>query len=201
MKRYLMAAALLTGCAAQPPPPPPPIVKAEPPPKQEIYVPPDPFDGMAPNVRAAIESNQTPTLRNGITTLFAFDPDIEWTIYCWPLRATDIRLNSDEYLIDKDSVILGDSMRWLTRLSPQAVVVEPLGTTADPDMTSNLVIHTTKRSYHLMLRLRHRYMAAVAFYYPHDVKAAEAARQVALKQVAAAQNTQAADPPTQEAGK
>jgi type IV secretory pathway VirB9-like protein len=123
-------------------------------------------------------------------------------VYCRPLRATEIRLNADE-ITDKDDVILGDSVRWGIRVGATAVMVEPLATPADPNMTTNLIIHTNKRSYHLLLRLRSRYMAAVAWYYPSDVKAADEARQIALKQVAAAQDTQAAGPPAtqEESGK
>ena len=193
MRYCVLAAVLLAGCAAQPPPPAPrPMVKAEPP---KIVIPPDPLDGLAPNVRAAIEGNTTPVLHHGITTFYAYSPDVQYTVYCQPLRATELRLSPDEY-VDKDSVILGDSVRWGVRVGVHTVMVEPLATPADPNMTSNLVIATDHgRSYHLMLRLRPKFMAAVAWYYPSDVKAAEAARQIALTQAAA----QASDPPAKEA--
>jgi hypothetical protein len=143
----LAAVMVLAGCAAAPPPQ---IVKViEPAPKPAIVIPPDPLADLTPEVRQAIEAHQTPTLKSGITTLYAYDPNVEWTIYCQPLRATEIRLNPDEYT-DKDSVVLGDSVRWAIKIGPQAVMVEPLGTTADPNMVSNLVIHTNHRSYHLI---------------------------------------------------
>lgn len=201
-KREKLRAALITatlgatlglnGCAAKAPPPPVITIAPQ---KKEISVPPDPYAGLPPDVSAAIRDDQTPTLENGITTLFPYSPDLEWTVYCRPLRATEIRLKADEFT-DKDDVILGDSVRWGIRVGATAVMVEPLATAADPNMTTNLVIHTNKRSYHLLLRLRARYMDAVAWYYPNDVKAAAAARQTALKQVAAAQETQAATPST-----
>jgi type IV secretory pathway VirB9-like protein len=175
----------LNGCATQAPPPP--VVKIAPP-RKEIDVPPDPYAGLPADVSAAIRGDQTLTLENGITTLFPYSPDIEWTVYCHPLRATEIRLNADE-VTDKDDVILGDSVRWGIRVGATAVMVEPLATPADPNMTTNLVIHTNKRSYHLLLHLRSHYMDAVAWYYPSEVKAAEQARQTALKQVAAAGQT------------
>jgi type IV secretory pathway VirB9-like protein len=195
----LGASLWLDGCATQPPPPP--VVKIAPP-KQEADVPPDPYAGLPADVSAAIRDDQTPVLENGITTLFPYSPDVEWTVYCRPLRATEIRLNADEFT-DKDDVILGDSVRWGIRVGATAVMVEPLATPADPNMTTNLVIHTNKRSYHLLLRLRSHYMDAVAWYYPSEVRAAEQARQTALKQVAAAQDPQAADPPAtqEESGK
>jgi hypothetical protein len=48
-----------------------------------------------------------------------------------------------------------------------------------------------------MLRVRSRYMSSVAWYYPEEVRAAEAQHEAALK-LAAAQNAQAADPPSQQ---
>ena len=184
----------LNGCSTQPPPPP--VIKVAPPPKPQVYVPPDPYAGLPPDVRAAIQSNQTPTLQNGITTIFPYSPDMQWTVDCAPLRATELRLSPTEYT-DKDSVVLGDSVRWAVRIGLHSVMIEPLGTSADPHMTTNLIISTNERSYHLMLRLRSHYMSSVAWYYPDDVRTAEAQREAALK-LAAAQNAQAADPPSQQ---
>lgn len=166
-----------TGCAVTPAPQ---IVKIEPPPppKPQIIIPPDPLDGLAPVVRAAIKSNQTPTLRDGIAVLFPYNPNHEYAVYCQPLRATEIRLNPDEWT-DRDNVILGDSVRWAVKIGMQAVMVEPLGTAADLDMTTNLVIHTNRRSYHLNLRLSPRYMEAIQFYYPLDIREQQAARKQA----------------------
>ena len=185
----------LNGCATKAPPPP--VIRIAAPPNKEVYVPPDPYAGLPPDVRAAIESNQTPTLRNGITTLFPYSPDAAWIIDCAPLRATELRLGPGEYT-DKDSVVLGDSVRWAVRVGLHSVMVEPLGTSADPKMTTNLIISTNQHSYHLMLRLRSRYMNAVAWYYPDEVRTAEAGREAALT-FAAIQNVQAAkaDPPSQ----
>jgi type IV secretory pathway VirB9-like protein len=178
----------LNGCATKATPPP--VIEVAPPPKEQVYIPPDPYAGLPPDVRAAIERKQTPTLRNGITTIFPYSPDTAWIIDCAPLRATELRLGPGEYT-DKDSVVLGDSVRWAVRVGLHSVMVEPLGTSADPKMTTNLIISTNQHSYHLMLRLRSRYMNSVAWYYPEEVRAAEAQRQAALK-LAAAQNAQAA---------
>ena len=182
----------LNGCSTQPPPPP--VIKVAPPPKPQVYVPPDPYAGLPPDVRAAVQSNQTPTLQNGITTIFPYSPEMQWTVDCTPLRATELRLSPTEYT-DKDSAVLGDSVRWAVRIGLHSVMIEPLGTSADPHMTTNLIISTNERSYHLMLRLRSHYMSSVAWYYPDDIRAAEAQREAALK-LAAAQNAQAADPPS-----
>jgi type IV secretory pathway VirB9-like protein len=184
------------GCATQPPAPP---IVTVPPPKKEVYVPPDPYAGLPSDVQAAIKNHQTPTLQSGITTIFPYSPDTEWTLYCQPLRATELRLAPDEYT-DKDSVILGDSVRWAVRIGLHSVMVEPLGTAADPHMITNLVISTNQRSYHVLLRLRRQQMDAVSWYYPDEVRAAEAQREAALKLAAAqdAQTTAADPPPTQQ---
>jgi type IV secretory pathway VirB9-like protein len=135
-------------------------------------------------VVTAIKNKQTPTLHDGIAVLFPYSANQQWTLYCQPLRATEIRLNPDEFT-DKDSVVLGDSVRWTIKVGDQAVMVEPLGTSADPNMTSNLIIHTNKRSYHLMLKLRSQPMPAIAWYYPAQVRQSDAARQLAQRQAAA----------------
>jgi type IV secretion system protein TrbG len=192
MRHYLLATVIiLAGCASQPPPPPQIVKVIEPAPKPVIVIPPDPLANLSPDIQAAIKSHQTPTLKDGITTIYPYSPNTQWTVYCTPLSATEIRLNPDEHT-DKDSVVLGDSLRWAIKVSRQAVMVEPLGTTADPHMVSNLIIATNRRSYHFLLRLRAKPMSAVAFYYSDDVRQLEAARQVAQAEAA----KQAADPPT-----
>jgi hypothetical protein len=90
LRDALIAAAVvalcLNGCSTQTPPPA--VVTVAPPPKPRMYVPPDPYAGLPPDVRAAIQSNQTPTLQNGITTIFPYSPDMQWTVDCTPLRAS-----------------------------------------------------------------------------------------------------------------
>lgn len=190
----LAAAALFTGCALQPPDSlptsqiPTSITSRAP---QHVDVPPDPLAGLAPAVREAIESNQPRTLRNGITTIFPYSPDQQWVVYCQPLRVTEIRLAGDEHA-DKKGVDIGDAARWGVEVGEQIVMVKPLGDASDKNMTTNLVIHTNRRSYHLVLKLRTSFIPAIAWYYPDEVKAAEATRQVALRAAAAEQLDQPA---------
>ncbi len=192
MRRQLLAAAIvLAGCASQPPPAPVIIVKHDLAPPPRIVVPPDPTANLSPDVQAAIKEHQTPTLQDGIATIIPYSPNQSWTVYCAPLSATEIRLNPDE-TTDKDSVILGDSLRWAIKVSRQAVMVEPLGSMADPHMVTNLIIATNRRSYHFQLRLRSKPMAAIAFYYPDDVRQLEVARQLAQAEAA---KQAATDPP------
>jgi type IV secretion system protein TrbG len=193
--RYsLLAAALVAGCAVQPSTPaPPPQIPASltTAPTKHIEVPPDPLNGLAPDVRQAIEGNQRPTLHHGITTVFAYSPDSQWTVYCQPLRVTEIQIGPDEHAM-KNGVDIGDSARWGVEIGDQTVMVKPLADASNKNMTTNLVIHTDHRSYHLLLRLSTRFMSAVAWYYPDDVKIAQATWQTALKAVAAEQLDQPA---------
>jgi len=193
MRRYLFAAIVLAGCASQPQPAPVVVIKHDLAPPSRIVVPQDPMADLSPDIQAAIRDHQTPTLHDGIATIYAYSPNKSWNVYCAPLSATEIRLNPDE-TTNKDSVVLGDSLRWSIKVSRQAVMVEPLGTSADPHMQTNLIIATNRRSYHFVLRLRAKPMTAVQFYYPSDVQQLEAARQVAQQEAA----KQAADPPAQE---
>ena len=188
-RQVLVAAIMLASCASQPPPMP--IVQVAPPPKKEIIIPPDPMANLPPDVQAAIQNHQTPTLHDGIATIYAYSPNQQWKIFCAPLQPTEIRLNPDE-TTDKDSVVIGDSLRWTIKVSRQAVMVEPLGTTADPNMMTTMIIATSRRSYHFLLRLRAKPMTAIAFYYPDDLQQLEAARQLAQQEAA----KQAADPPS-----
>src|SRR5215469_1437884 len=137
MKRLLIGAMLLAGCAAQPPPAAPPDPPA-PPPKPVIIIPDDPMAGLSPAVRAAIQSHQTPTIRDGIATIYPYAPNREWTVYCAPLHVTDVKLGPDE-VIGEDAVLLGDATRWKAQvLPPDTVRVQPLGTSLDPNMATDL---------------------------------------------------------------
>jgi type IV secretion system protein VirB9 len=89
-------------------------------------------------------------------------------------------------------VDIGDSARWGVEIGDQTVMVKPLADASDKNMTTNLVIHTDHRSYHLLLQLGRRFMPAIGWYYPDDVKSVQASRQEALKAVAAEQLDQPA---------
>lgn len=107
-------------------------------------------------------------------------------IYCRPLRACDIQLQAGEEVLN---VALGDTHRWIAspafsgpadNLTPH-VIIKP---TAD-DISTNAVITTNRRTYHLGLISRNSttYARAVRFYYPQDAVAEwNNARQVAQRE-------------------
>lgn len=120
------------------------------------------------------------TVRQGITTSFPFSPHSQPVINCQVLRVTEIVLNSDE-TIAKDGVGAGDTERWAIQPLTNRVLVKPKET----GIATDLIVETNRRSYHFALRTRAPYMSQVAFYYPDDIRAAEAARQTALREAAA----------------
>lgn len=184
MKRVWPMLLLIAGCVTQPQPPPPPA--PTPAPTPQIMIPPDPYSDLSPEIQTAIKSNTDETIKSGITTIYPYSPDQQWTINCQPLHATEIRLNDDE-TTDEHQVILGDSVRWTVRIGEHEVMVEPLGDNLDPHMATNLKIATTTtdghhRHYTLNLRVRKPDQGAVAWYYPDSVKAAEITREAAIKE-------------------
>jgi len=179
MKRFLFIIALLAGCTTQPPAAPP-VIQA---PKPQIMVPEDPYTDLPENVQRAIRTGQTPMLRNGITTEWAYDPNKEYPLYCQTLKATTIRLAPDE-VTDKDMIVVGDATRWTVRVGVHTVSVEPVADSSSPNMKTNLIIVTNLREYHLAVALRPRGQSVIGWYYPATVKAQAAAREVALKQEA-----------------
>lgn len=86
-------------------------------------------------------------------------------------RVTDIALEPGEALSPKGAVAAGDTLRWIvgesesgTGVSRQVhVLVKPV----DPDIETNLVIATDRRTYHLELRSGgRRWMAQASWRYP-----------------------------------
>jgi Conjugal transfer protein len=189
----LLTAGVLAGCAAKPPP----VVVMPPPAPPRVVIPDDPFASLRPDVKVAIERGSNETLRDGVTTIYSYSPDTEWTVDCAPMHTVDIHLAPDEST-DKESVSLGDPTRWSIKVDSQVVEVEPAGdfggyidpvskqkVPADPHMVTTLTIATSKRRYyHLLLRMRHKSAGAIEWYYAQTVKEQQAARQLALKEAA-----------------
>jgi type IV secretion system protein VirB9 len=93
-----------------------------------------------------------------------------YQLYASPGQVSDIALQSGERLV---SVSAGDTVRWvvgdtLSGAGPEArahVLVKPIA----PGLTTNLMIATDRRTYHLELTsLEESYMAALSWRYPAD---------------------------------
>jgi type IV secretion system protein TrbG len=185
----LLAGTLLAGCALPPPTPPPapyvPAALVNPPPKP-VTVPADPMAELPVEVRDALLSGQTKTLHRGIVTEYPYDPYSQPLINCAVLRVTEILFAPGE-TVSADGIGIGDSERWSVQPAGNRVLVKP----KEPGIATDMIVATSNRSYHLGLRTRDPYMPEVSFYYPDDIRTAEAERASALRKAAA----QVANPP------
>jgi type IV secretion system protein TrbG len=96
-----------------------------------------------------------------------------YQVYTAPGQITDIALQPGERLVGAGPVAAGDTVRWIigdttsgTGNSQQVhILVKPTRT----DLSTNLIINTDRRTYHLELRASvSTYMASVSWSYPQD---------------------------------
>ena len=96
-----------------------------------------------------------------------------YQVYTAPGQVTDIALQEGEQLVGAGPVAAGDTVRWIigdtvsgSGLSARVhILVKP----TRPDIGTNLVINTDRRTYHLELRATPAtYMASVSWTYPQD---------------------------------
>ncbi len=117
--------------------------------------------------------------------VYPFTDGALYEVYAAPEEITDIALQPGEQLVGSGPVAAGDTVRWIigdttsgTGASAQVhILVKP----TRPDLTTNLIINTDRRTYHLELRSTSAtYMASISWNYPED-------QLIAIRQ----QNTQA----------
>ena len=93
-----------------------------------------------------------------------------YRLYAAPEQVTDIALEPGERL---NSVSAGDTVRWVVGDTASGaaagervhILVKPIA----PGLSTNLVIATDRRAYHLEMRsFRETYMAAISWTYPQD---------------------------------
>lgn len=96
-----------------------------------------------------------------------------YQVYAAPGQVTDIALQEGEELVRPGPVAAGDTVRWIIGDTASGsgatkrihILVKP----TQPDIATNLVINTDRRSYHIELRANpSTYMAAVSWTYPQD---------------------------------
>ena len=137
--------------------------------------PPEPTDPRQ-RVGAANAAARVQPVRDGFLNAIQQYP---WTdgalyqVYTAPGQVTDIALQEGEQLVGPGPVAAGDTVRWvigetMSGSGPTArvhILVKP----TRPDLTTNLVINTDRRTYHLELRATPAtYMASVSWTYPQD---------------------------------
>jgi type IV secretion system protein VirB9 len=117
--------------------------------------------------------------------VYPFTDGALYEVYAAPEEITDVALQPGEQLVGSGPVAAGDTVRWIigdttsgTGASSQVhILVKP----TRPDLTTNLIINTDRRTYHLELRSTSAtYMASISWNYPED-------QLIAIQQ----QNTQA----------
>jgi P-type conjugative transfer protein TrbG len=96
-----------------------------------------------------------------------------YQVYAAPGQVTDIALEPGEALVGSGPVAAGDTVRWIigdtTSGSGLSRRVHILLKPTLKDITTNLVINTDRRTYHLELRATPAtYMASVSWTYPQD---------------------------------
>lgn len=104
---------------------------------------------------------------------YAWSEGALYQVYTRPGQVTDIALQEGERLVGPGPVAAGDTVRWMIgdTLSGSGdsqrvhILVKP----TRPDIATNLVINTDRRTYHLELRANPKvYMASVSWTYPED---------------------------------
>ncbi len=105
--------------------------------------------------------------------VYPFSDGALYQLYAAPGQVTDIALEAGEQLVGSGPVAAGDTVRWIigdTESGSGAtkrvhILVKP----SRPDLLSNLVINTDRRTYHLEMRSsEHTYMASLSWAYAGD---------------------------------
>jgi type IV secretion system protein TrbG len=105
--------------------------------------------------------------------VYPFSDGALYQVYAAPGDITDIALEPGEQLVGSGPVAAGDTVRWIVGDTESGagpskrvhILVKP----TRPDLTTNLVINTDRRTYHLELRSTEKtYMASVSWAYAED---------------------------------
>lgn len=127
-------------------------------------------------ISQANEAARMQPVRDGFINAIQLYPWSEgalYQIYAAPGQVTDIALQPGEQLVGSGPVAAGDTVRWIIgdtqsgagERSQVHILVKP----TRPDLQTNLVINSDRRTYHLELRSTEKtYMASVSWQYPQD---------------------------------
>ncbi len=105
--------------------------------------------------------------------VYPFSEGALYQVYAAPGEITDIALEAGEQLVGSGPVAAGDTVRWVigdteSGTGPSKrihILLKP----TQPDITTNLVINTDRRTYHLELHsVTRTYMASVSWAYAED---------------------------------
>jgi type IV secretion system protein VirB9 len=105
--------------------------------------------------------------------VYPFSSGALYQVYAAPGHVTDVALQDGEQLVGSGPVAAGDTVRWIIGDTESGagptrrihILVKP----TRPDLVSNLVINTDRRTYLLEIRSAEKtYMASVSWQYPED---------------------------------
>ncbi|GAJ30040.1 P-type conjugative transfer protein TrbG [Acidomonas methanolica] len=161
-------------------------------PIERSKLPPEPADPAA-RVSQANAAARVQPVRDGFINamqVYPFADGALYQVYCAVGEITDIALQPGEQLVGSGPVAAGDTVRWIigdTQSGAGATAqVHILVKPTRPELVTNLIINTDRRTYHMELRADEKtYMASVSWQYPQD-------QLIALRQQNAA--AQAAQP-------
>lgn len=127
-------------------------------------------------ISQANEAARMQPVRDGFINAIQLYPWSEgalYQIYAAPGQVTDIALQPGEQLVGSGPVAAGDTVRWIIGDTQsgagERLQVHILVKPTRPDLQTNLVINSDRRTYHLELRSTEKtYMASVSWQYPQD---------------------------------
>ena len=114
--------------------------------------------------------------RNGYINavqVYPFADGALYQVYSAPGQVTDVALQEGEQLVGSGPVAAGDTVRWIIGDAESGagatkkihILVKP----TRPDLVTNLIVNTDRRTYLLELRSAEKtYMASVSWQYPQD---------------------------------
>ena len=129
--------------------------------------------GMIGSANAAARIDPDPFFWHNAIQQYAYADGALYQVYAAPGRVTDIALQEGEELAGSGPVAAGDTVRWIIgdtiSGSGSGKRIHLLVKPTRPDLVTNLVINTDRRTYHLELRAQPAtYMAALSWTYPQD---------------------------------
>jgi type IV secretion system protein VirB9 len=137
--------------------------------------PPEPADPQARVDQANGAARVQPTRAGYLNAIqvYPFSDGALYQVYAAPGEITDIALEPGEQLTGSGPVAAGDTVRWIIGDTDSGVGpakrVHILVKPTRPDLVTNLVINTDRRTYHLELHSNDKtYMASVSWAYAQD---------------------------------
>jgi len=105
--------------------------------------------------------------------VYPFADGALYQVYAAPGEVTDVALQEGEQLVGSGPVAAGDTVRWVIGDTESGAGaskrIHILAKPTRPDLATNLIINTNRRTYLLELRSTEKtYMASVSWQYPQD---------------------------------